>query len=87
MNIEFEQNPVSPKMIRPKQAAQYLGVSTTTFWQFVREGKIPQGVKYTPKLTAFKIEDLDQFIENASRINQPLIHKPWLSKRGRPKNV
>jgi predicted DNA-binding transcriptional regulator AlpA len=76
---------VKPTILRARQACQYLGIALSTFWQYVREGKLPQGIKYTPRCTVFRIEDLDRFIENASQKSNTATERTFTSKRGRPR--
>ncbi|MBD9357416.1 helix-turn-helix transcriptional regulator [Methylomonas albis] len=50
--------------LRPKSAAEYLGISIATFWRLVAKGKIPTA-KIGSRTTVCKREDLDQLIESA----------------------
>lgn len=49
---------------RPAEAGKYLGVSKSTIWNYAKEGSI-KPIKLSPRVTVFKKEDLDNFIENA----------------------
>lgn len=49
---------------RPKEAAKYLGVGLSTVWLFSKQKKIT-AIKLSDRVTIFKKEDLDRFI-NAS---------------------
>lgn len=51
------------RMLRPKEAAEYIGVSISQFWEFVKSGAI-LGVKLGPKMTRFDVHDLDHYIES-----------------------
>lgn len=46
---------------RDKQAAQYLGVSTSTIWLYAKQGKL-HPVRLSPRVTIFSRGDLDAFI-------------------------
>jgi excisionase family DNA binding protein len=48
--------------LRDKQAAQYLGVSTSTVWLYAKQGKL-HPIKLSPRVTIFKKSDLNAFIE------------------------
>lgn len=47
--------------LRPKSAAEYLGISIATFWRLVAKGKIPTA-KVSTRTTVCKKEDLDVLI-------------------------
>jgi len=50
---------------RAKEAAKYLGIGVSTLWWYAQQGKITP-VKLSPRVTIFKKEDLDHFIEKMS---------------------
>jgi excisionase family DNA binding protein len=50
--------------LRPKSAAEYLGISIATFWRLVAKGKIPTA-KISSRTTVCKREDLDDLIDSA----------------------
>lgn len=52
------------KVLRAKEASQYVGIGVSTFWRWVQEGKIPQGRKISPRCTLWKVEDLDAYLES-----------------------
>ena len=41
----------------------YIPVSKSTWWAGVREGRFPQPVKLGPRVTAWRVEDIRQLIE------------------------
>ncbi|MBS3955707.1 MAG: helix-turn-helix domain-containing protein [Methylomicrobium sp.] len=49
--------------LRPKSAAEYLGISIATFWRLVAKGKIPTA-KISARATVCKREDLDALIDS-----------------------
>lgn len=49
------------KNLRAKEAAKYLGVGLSTIWLYAKQGKITP-IKLSDKVTIFKKEDLDHFI-------------------------
>jgi predicted DNA-binding transcriptional regulator AlpA len=55
--MEFNMN----ENFRDKQAAQYLGVSTSTVWLYAKRGNL-HPVRLSPRVTIFKKSDLDAFI-------------------------
>lgn len=50
--------------LRPKSAAEYLGISIATFWRLVANGKI-QTAKISPRATVCKREELDALIDSS----------------------
>jgi len=55
-------NKSSQKMgfMRPKEAANFLGVGLSTFWRYVSQGKI-QTSKLTSGVTIIAIDELNRF--------------------------
>jgi prophage regulatory protein len=47
---------------RRTEAAQHVGLSVTTVLRLVREKKFPQPIKLTEKSVGWKVEDLDQWV-------------------------
>jgi prophage regulatory protein len=45
-------------------------VSRTTFWNWVKDGKLPQPVKLGPGITAWRVEDIREYIQNAVQSNE-----------------
>lgn len=52
---------------RDKQAAQYLGVSTSTIWLYAKQGKL-HPIKLSPRVTIFKKNDLDALIDSMTAV-------------------
>lgn len=50
-------NPTSGKFARAKQVASWLNVSKSTLHNWVRDGRVPAGIKLSPGVTVW---DLDQ---------------------------
>lgn len=48
---------------RAKETAIYLGVGLSTVWLYAKQGKIIP-IKLSNRVTIFKKEDLDRFIES-----------------------
>jgi len=45
-------------------------VSRTTFWNWVKDGKLPQPVKLGPGITAWRVEDIREYIQSAAQCNE-----------------
>lgn len=46
------------KYYRPKEAAIYLGVSLSTIWRYVSQGKLTSK-KLSPRVTVFEIDEIN----------------------------
>lgn len=49
------------KNYRAKEVAKYLGVGLSTVWLYAKQGKLTP-IKLSDRVTIFKKEDLDNFI-------------------------
>jgi prophage regulatory protein len=49
--------------LRAAQAAARYGIARSTFWLYVKEGKLPQPIKFGPRIRVWKAEELDQAFE------------------------
>lgn len=54
------------KAMRVKQGAAYLGIAESTFWRWVKEGKLPKGTRLSARATVWMKEDLEKFLEQAA---------------------
>lgn len=52
---------------RAVQAAEYLGISLSGFWLFVKQGKFTP-IKLSERVTIFQKEDLDNFIKSKKNV-------------------
>lgn len=62
--------PVTPAVLRPKQAAQYLGVSLPTFWRWAQADTFAPLFKLGPNSTAVLRSDLDAWLEKRKEAAQ-----------------
>jgi predicted DNA-binding transcriptional regulator AlpA len=54
--------------LRPKVAAQYLGMGESTLWRLAKDDpKFPKGRKITRRLTVFVRTELDDYLASLSR--------------------
>lgn len=51
--------------MRAKSAAAFLDIGESTLWRWVKEGKLPKGIRLTPRTTVWLREDLEQFLNQA----------------------
>lgn len=54
---------VQPAVFRAKDAAAYLGMAESTFWEYVRKGKIGKGLRYSSRCTVWRQKVLDKFLD------------------------
>jgi len=55
------------KVYRAKNACKYIGVGLSTFWLYVKQGKFTP-IKLSPRVTVFKKEELDNFINSRMEV-------------------
>jgi len=53
--------------IRLKTVLTFIPVSKSTFWDGVKDGRFPKPVKLSPGVTAWRAEDIRDYIEKASQ--------------------
>lgn len=49
--------------LRAKQAAAYLGISVSTFWRWVKQGRLHKGTRLSARCTVWPREELERFME------------------------
>ena len=59
---QFIGNPNSPESPAPP-----LPFSKSTWWNGVKEGRFPAPVKLSPRITAWRVEDIRELIERLAR--------------------
>jgi predicted DNA-binding transcriptional regulator AlpA len=50
---------------RAKEGAFYLGIALSTFWLWVKQGKIPPGNRLSARCTTWRRDTLEQFLKAA----------------------
>jgi predicted DNA-binding transcriptional regulator AlpA len=50
-------------VMRVKGAAALFGISQATFWRWVKQGKIPRGIRLSARCTVWRRETLEQSLE------------------------
>ena len=51
------------RMLRAKGAAAFLGLGESTFWRWVKDGRLPKGIRLSARATVWKVADLEAFLE------------------------
>jgi len=74
----MQQEQRTKRGVRPKQAAEKLGVSDPTLWRYVRTiPDFPKAVKLSAAVTIFDEEELDAFVaRRAAGVASPLKRTP-----------
>ena len=57
------QNIKDRNLVRAREAAAFLSIGVSTFWKWVKEGKLPKGIRLGAGTTVWKVADLEEFIE------------------------
>lgn len=52
--------------IRLPEVLSLIPVSATVWWEGVRNGRYPKGIKLSARTTAWRVEDIRQLIESIS---------------------
>lgn len=56
-------------LLRPPQVLALVGVSKSTWWKLVRDGRAPQSVKLSDRCTAWRAADVAAWIESAGQLD------------------
>lgn len=56
--------------VRLPQVLSVLPISRSLWWSWVKEGKAPAGIKLSPRVTAWRVEDIQAFIAQHSDSKQ-----------------
>ncbi len=57
---------MSVELLRAKECARRLGIGLSTWWAWVAQGKLPDGIKFGNRVTVWPETVLDAFIAKAS---------------------
>jgi predicted DNA-binding transcriptional regulator AlpA len=64
-------DPITPKYLRARNAAEYLGIGLSTLWKWVGSGRIAPGVKLSARCTVWPVEALETVLANAKAADLP----------------
>ena len=56
-----------PKLMRAKQAAEYLSISKSQFYEWVAEGYIPKGNALKKRCVLWHVDDLNKFATDVAK--------------------
>ena len=54
---------LKPKLLRAKQAAEYLSISKSQFYEWVAMGVLPKGKSLGKRCVVWRVDALDQFVD------------------------
>lgn len=66
MSQAIAKQPQSAGAMRAKSAAAFLDIGESTFWRWVKEGRLPKGTRLSARATVWKREDLERFLNQAA---------------------
>jgi len=79
--------PEPDEWLTPKQVCKRLNISYTTFFEWVRQGKLPQGIEFSARAKRWRISDIINWREEKETDAIPvkvIVSEPVKKRRGRP---
>jgi predicted DNA-binding transcriptional regulator AlpA len=67
-NINMKNENITPKYLRPKELAEYLGIGLSTVWLYSKQGKIKR-IKMSQKVTLFNVEETEKALNLNESMN------------------
>ena len=63
--MEIQETPLPQEgFVRLPQVLQIIPVGKSTWWAGIKSGRFPQGVKLSPRTTAWRVEDIRQLVKD-----------------------
>ena len=67
---------VTPKLMRAKQACEYLSMGRSLFYQMIADGYLPKGTPIRKHYVVWYTSDLDEFVSKHFKLDaQPSVAK------------
>ena len=76
--------------LAPKQVCERLNISYTTFFEYVRNGSLPHGREFSPRVKRWRMSDIKAWQEekqNGATVNVIVNEPPRPKRRGRPSKI
>ncbi|CAB4141096.1 AlpA Predicted transcriptional regulator [uncultured Caudovirales phage] len=54
------------RIFRPKEAAQYLGISPSTLYDYVKIGRLDKPLKIGKRASGFRLSSLEKFLSSTA---------------------
>ncbi len=64
MTHHFSESPIRGAM-RAKECAKFLGIGESTFWRWVASGRVPEGIRLSPRCTVWPIEEMQGMVQRS----------------------
>lgn len=64
-------------VLRAKHAAEYLGVGISTFWRWVKNGRIPPSIHLGNRVTVWRKDVLEQVLSDYEAENNAEGGRSW----------
>lgn len=55
------------RIIRPKELAEMLGVTTVTLWKMRQQSRIPQPISFGPKFIGWRESTIEQWLSDQEK--------------------
>lgn len=55
-------------LMRPRELARALGVSTTTLWRMRRRGDLPDPIRISPGAVGWRADEIDEWLASRPRV-------------------
>ena len=52
------------RLLRLPEVAELLGVGKSTVWLYARQGKLPKATKLSPRVSVWKMSDVQKLIDS-----------------------
>jgi predicted DNA-binding transcriptional regulator AlpA len=59
--------PQQDSLLRVPHITDRMGISRSGWWKGVKDGKFPQGIKLSPRVTVWKSSEIDALIANLGK--------------------
>ena len=66
MSQAIAKQPQSAGAMRAKSAAAFLDIGESTFWRWVKEGRLPKGTRLSARATVWMREDREWLLNQAA---------------------
>lgn len=53
--------------IRLKDVMRITGIARSTIWLWIKNGQFPKSIKISPRVTVWKVSDIQQWIEEKAQ--------------------
>ena len=76
--------PEPDEWLTPKQVCKRLNIAYTTFFEWLRQGKLPQGVEFSAKAKRWRMSDIRAWQDERVKV---IVSPPVKKRQGSPSKV